>query len=92
MKTYRYHPCTSHHATYRAKAECIFGGSIVVEGEGPFATVARCRVPSISLYATRAEAEDALAVLNTFYCGPGCYRNHEAAEIHLPIPTKGTTP
>lgn len=90
MRTYRHHPCDGTHATHRAKAECIFGGPLVVEGDGPFATITRCRVPSLSLHPTQAEADDALAVLNQFRCGPGCYRNHEVALIHLPTnPTTG---
>jgi len=43
-----------------------------IEGDGPFALLARCRDLTVMLFATRGEAEEKLRVLNRRGCGGLC--------------------
>lgn len=79
IKTYRRHGCTSKHRTYNKFCCCAFKRAAWVSGEGPFALIAWCSIPTISLWPTREHAEAALADLG--FCGGRCTGRHEVVMI-----------
>ena len=56
------------------KAECI-------EGEGRYALLARCRVLTITLCQTRAEAEQREIFIDEIGCGRLCTKKHEIIDL-----------
>jgi hypothetical protein len=55
-------------------AEWIIGG-------GRYASVARCGVTTVMLFATRAEADRAKALIDRIGCGHACLCEHEIADL-----------
>lgn len=77
MKTYRRHNCISRHRTYNKLARCMITNAEWVQGEGSYALIAWCRVPTITLHRQLSDAEAALEFLNRTACGGACSRRHE---------------
>lgn len=79
MKTYRRHNCERKHRTYSTVARCIWPHACWVDGEGPYATLAWCRVLTVQLHRTIAEARSAKRVIDSSACGGRCrgQRGHE---------------
>ena len=70
---------------WKDKAKRLLGNrSIHVEGDGPFAVVTPCRNRAFSLWATRAEAEQAMNRISS--CGGECLGSmgHYFAELGEP--------
>jgi hypothetical protein len=52
-----------------------------VSGDGPYALVAWCRVPTVTLWTTRDKAKRVLADLDA--CGQRCHQHHEILRLVL---------
>jgi len=48
-----------------------------IDGDGPWALLAHCRVLSVSLHRTKEGAEKAMASIDHTGCGGACNRMHE---------------
>ena len=79
MKLYRRHNCTARHRTFNRFARCAVGRVEWVDGEGPYAVIAWCQVPTITLWPTQAEAERVCNGLT--YCGHACSGHHEVVQL-----------
>src|SRR5688572_7354114 len=84
MKTYSRHNCSSAHRTYKKFAECAIRRVEWVEGEGPIALIAWCRVPTVTLHETMESAESAKRSIDETACGGFCVRNHEIVRLNCP--------
>lgn len=79
--------CGSRHRSWQRRVDCQFGPAIWITGDPPangrcFASISDCRGQrTIELYATRAEAEQAKAVIDELACGGGCSRIHRIVEM-----------
>ena len=82
VKVYRRHNCERSHRTYSALARCMWP-SADVSGEGPYATVASCRVRTVHLHATEAEAAAAKQRIDDSGCCGACIRRHEIVALVL---------
>lgn len=82
MKVYRQHGCSSIHRTYNRLARCMIRRVAWVSGEGPYALIAWCRVPTVTLYETPERAHAALEALGA--CGGHCTRRHEVVALVRP--------
>lgn len=52
-----------------------------IAGHGRFALLAWCRVLTVTLWETKAEAEMAKNGIDKFGCGGACSRHHEIVEL-----------
>jgi len=52
-----------------------------IHGDGQFALLAWCRVLTVTLWSTMAEAEENKRFIDTMACGGGCTRNHEIVDL-----------
>ncbi len=59
-----------------------------VDGNGPFALLAHCRVLTVRLYAKCDEAERDKAVIDRGGCGGPCYGNHEIVDLRKKRPNR----
>ena len=84
MKTYSRHYCSSAHRTFNRFAQCAIRGTEWVEGEGPIAVIAWCRVPTVTLHETMESAESAKRSIDETGCGGSCIRNHEIVRLNCP--------
>jgi hypothetical protein len=74
--------CDLHrHRSYRALAKCVWPRAYWIDGEGPWASVARCGVTTIQLHSTAARAEAAKDLIDSTGCGGHCCRLHDI--VHL---------
>lgn len=80
---YRRHNCTRRHRTYRTFAKCIWPRAEWILGDGPYATIAYCRVTTIELHADLDAARCALAVIDSTGCGGRCSRRHKLVQLEL---------
>ncbi|MGO1385741.1 MAG: hypothetical protein ACTHU1_13275 [Arachnia sp.] len=83
MKTYRNHNCTARHRSHRTAARCMIPRSAWILGTGPFAVIAWCGVPTITLHSNPDEARAALETVDATGCGGRCQRRHELVLIAL---------
>lgn len=83
VKTYRQHRCSAHHRTHRTAARCIFRRAAWILGDGPFAVIAWCNVPTISLHSNPDAARGALETVNATGCGGRCQHRHDLVLIAL---------
>jgi len=81
MKVYRRHYCDRSHRSYRTWARCVWRRAEWVVGDGPYATVAYCRVLTVELHQTLEDAQAALELIDTTACGGRCHGNHELIVI-----------
>jgi hypothetical protein len=84
MKVYRRHYCDRTHRTYRTLAKCIWRRAEWIAGDGPYATLAHCRVLTVELHTTEAAARQALARIDEWGCGGRCYRDHDLVRLVRP--------
>jgi hypothetical protein len=85
MKVYRQHRCTKMHRTERTFMECAIPRAAWVKGEGSFALIAWCRVPTVWLFSTVEEAEAHQRGIDRSGCGGMCNREHEIVRVVLPL-------
>jgi len=69
-----------YHYTHSAVAKCVWRRADV-DGRGPWATLAHCRVLTVHLHQDRADAEDSLDWIHRYGCGAGCTRAHALAYV-----------
>lgn len=83
MKTYRQHRCNSNHRTFVKFIECAIGRRRLawVAGEGQYALIAWCDVPTVTLYDDIAEAEKQKSIIDSTACGHACRRSHEVVRL-----------
>lgn len=85
VKTYRRHYCTRRHRNHSTFARCVWRRAAWVLGDGPYATVARCRALTVQLHPTPEAAWTALRIMRPpSGCGGVCYGNHLFVELVLP--------
>jgi hypothetical protein len=70
--------------SYRAVARRRWPGAVWVDGEGRYASVALCGVPSVQLFETREAAERAKRTIAWIGCGSGCHRQHGIVKLGPP--------
>jgi hypothetical protein len=77
--------CGRRHRTYNRAARCRFSEAWWINGEGPYAVLARCGNYggrgglTVTLWATRGKAERVLDDLRP--CGGQCTGEHEIVEL-----------
>lgn len=77
--------CTAQHRTFRTMAACIWPRAAWVLGNGPFASVSRCRGRiTVQLHNDEQQARSALATIDSTACGGLCSRQHALVRIALP--------
>ena len=52
-----------------------------IQGDGQFALLARCRVLTVTLWPTMAEAEENKKFIDEMACGGGCTGDHEIIDL-----------
>lgn len=90
ITNYRRHNCTRDHRSDRTFAQCVWPRAHWVIGDGPYATLAFCRVLTIELHETREHAERMLDVIAGSGCGGACKgeRGHRLVFLSRPAPRK----
>lgn len=83
MKTYRRHRCDAKHRTTRTFMWCAIPNACWIVGDGPYALIAWCRVPSVTLWRTLAEAEASKTDIDRHSCGGMCNGRHEIVQVVL---------
>jgi len=81
MKTYRRHGCDRRHRTAATFMRCAIPNAEWIDGEGEWALIAWCRVPTVTLWPDQTSAQDALDRLGP--CGGFCHRRHEVVHVIL---------
>ena len=81
IKTYRRHRCESQHRTYRTFLKCAIRRLEWVMGDGQFAVIAWCGVPTVTLHKRLEDARDAWETVNATGCGGRCSRRHEIVRL-----------
>lgn len=81
MKTYRRHNCERQHRTFNVLARCMVPRAAWVDGEGEFALIAWCRVPTVSLWTDLADAESSKQMIDRMACGGFCRGRHEIVRL-----------
>jgi hypothetical protein len=89
VKTYRRHYCERQHRHYRTTAVCLWPRAIWITGEGPYATLAWCRVLTVALHQDIDTAREAQAFIDKYACGGQCYRRHEIIHLDFRLPLRG---
>lgn len=85
------HPCRREHATERGFLRCKVPGLKWCTGRGPWALVAWCGSPTITLHGTETEAMDRASVLAATRCGSACRGAHQLIHIHANFDREATT-
>jgi len=83
MKVYRRHYCTRRHRNYHTLARCVWPRAEWIAGDGPYATLAYCRVLTVELHRTREAADKALSEVERWGCGGRCHGEHELIVLQL---------
>ena len=78
------HRCHRKHRSARTYLACAFPDAAWITGDGEFALIAPCRVPTISLHKTHEDAEAAKAFIDTYGCGGYC-RHSRHRIVHIDI-------
>jgi hypothetical protein len=84
VQTWRKHRCSREHHTFAAFIRCAIPRAAWVVGEGPFALVAWCRTPSVTLHEDLGSARQAKAGIDATGCGGSCSGNHDIVRIEMP--------
>src|SRR3954453_804375 len=76
--------CTAKHRTWKTRATCIWPWAHWIIGDGPYATLSRCRyrVTTVMLHRTEAAALGALALIDDYGCGGACRQQGDAPNPH----------
>jgi hypothetical protein len=72
---------TTSRPSYVATARRRWPAAEWIIGNGRYASVAYCDVTTVILFATRAEAERAKALIDRIACGHACLREHEIVNL-----------
>jgi hypothetical protein len=82
---YTRHACTRTHRDTRTWAKCTWRRAHWILGHGDYASVSYCRTdgPTVWLWPTPEEAEQAVRTIDALACGGRCRRNHRAVHIDL---------
>src|SRR5262245_8272475 len=73
--------CGRQHMTWWKLAECRFK-ALWAQGRGPWASLSRCGPgPTVILYPTQQEAEEAKRFLDRLHCGGRCNGDHRVVYI-----------
>lgn len=83
VKKYRAHRCFSEHRSTYTWAKCAIPRAVWVQGDGPYALIAWCKVPSVTLWHTYEEALKSKRLIDNDACGSRCRNDHEIAYIDL---------
>lgn len=71
------------HYDFREKADCIWPHAEWIDGNGPYAVLAHCRVLTIQMYRWEDEAVAAKARIDRSACGGMCVRHHELVKLWI---------
>lgn len=63
---------------------CAIPRAAWVHGEGEYASIAWCDEPTVLLFATLAEAEQARAWIDQYACGSRCVHRHDVVRVEVP--------
>lgn len=69
---------------YRALARRRWPVTCWIDGNGPIAVVAYCRITSVSLWRDQAAADAARAYIDYYACGGMCNRRHDTVDLREP--------
>lgn len=83
VKIYRQHRCTRRHRTVNAFMRCAIRRAVWVDGEGPYALIAWCRVPSVTLWPEYVDAVESKRSIDRYACGGMCVGRHEIVRVDL---------
>lgn len=81
MKRYQLHNCAALHRNSRTFMTCAIPRAAWVRGTGPYAVIAWCRVPTVTLWDSPLEALDALLLLDRTGCGGMCSKRHDLLKV-----------
>lgn len=84
MKIYQEHYCQSKHRTHRTTAKCLWPKACWISGNGPYASLAWCRVLTVQLYKNLESAVAAQQMIAATGCGGACYNRHEIIVLNFP--------
>lgn len=68
-------------SAYVTEARRRWPTAVWIIGQGPYASVAHCDVPTVMLFSTLAEAETARQFIDDLACGHACTRRHEVIDL-----------
>lgn len=80
---YRRHRCEKRHRTARTFMKCAIRRAAWVQGEGPYALIAWCGVPTVTLYESRELAEFFEEQIDRYACGHLCKGDHIIVRVKL---------
>jgi|GEM_PF-2526319 len=83
VKVYRLHHCAANHRTERTFLQCAIPRLAWVAGSGSYALIAWCKVPTVTLYPSLADALEGAEVIATGGCGGRCRGRHEVVYVDL---------
>jgi hypothetical protein len=73
--------------SWRAEAKRRWGNKAAwIQGKGQFALLAWCRVLTVTLWSTKAEAEVQKMEIDRTACGGLCTGNHEIIDLSIARP------
>ncbi|WP_280298760.1 hypothetical protein [Nocardia neocaledoniensis] len=73
---YKRHNCEKKHRTARTFMKCAIRRAAWVQGEGPYALIAWCGVPTVMLHPTLEAAEWSEEMIDRYACGSKCNGRH----------------
>jgi hypothetical protein len=82
ITTLRTRSCSLHeHRSYRTLAQCLYRRAEWINGEGPYAVLAHCRVLTVTLWKNLPAAEEAKRMIDGGACGGRCSGDHQIVEL-----------
>ena len=78
-----HHRCDRRHRSEATFIKCAIPKLEWVSGSGPYAVVAWCRVPTVTLWESYSEALRAKHAIDWRACGGKCSRKHQIVRIVL---------
>jgi hypothetical protein len=81
ITTYRRHHCTRRHRKFETVAKCVWPNAEWIDGDGPYAVLAYCRVLTITLHHDLTSAEQSLQTINESACGGRCSGSHRIVRL-----------
>jgi hypothetical protein len=83
VTVYRQHNCQRRHRTVNTFMKCAIPRAAWVLGDGPYACIAWCRVPTVTLFDTLDDAVKARAWIDATACGGRCQRRHQVVRVEV---------
>lgn len=77
------HKCRAQHRTERTFLGCAIPRAAWIVGHGPYALIAWCSVPTISLFEALDAAESKKSFIDATRCGGRCANHHEIVRVDL---------